>query len=232
MKLYVQKKGYNQNQQYKYATEGDILECLKKAFTEVGLIYTMSLSGAPTGRETITAKGTKQWVTDIIIKFSLIDPESGETVELLFPGSGIDTGDKGLYKALTGCQKYFLAKNFMIETGNDPEANDNNRTSGHKRRTNIPDKVVTEIMNRFTPPLPPRSEAVMNDAAKKSIADKGQKAPPPPVTKYITAAHVTLLTSVLKNKALTPADLCEGFGIANISKLPATELGKALKWTP
>ena len=29
-------------------------------------------------------------------------------------------GDKGLYKALTGANKYMLFKLFQIETGNDP----------------------------------------------------------------------------------------------------------------
>ena len=30
-------------------------------------------------------------------------------------------GDKGLYKAITGANKYFLFKLFQIETGDDPE---------------------------------------------------------------------------------------------------------------
>jgi hypothetical protein len=45
--------------------------------------------------------------------------------------SGI--GDKGLYKALTGANKYLLFKLFQIETGNDPEegAGDRNREAAN-----------------------------------------------------------------------------------------------------
>lgn len=36
-------------------------------------------------------------------------------------GEGMDTGDKAIYKAITGAQKYVLMKTFLIPTGDDPE---------------------------------------------------------------------------------------------------------------
>jgi hypothetical protein len=51
----------------------------------------------------------------------LIDPDTGQSEEYLFSGSGSDNGDKALYKAVTGGLKYFLAANFNVAEDNDPE---------------------------------------------------------------------------------------------------------------
>ena len=52
-------------------------------------------------------------------------------------GSGQDAGDKGIFKAISGAQKYALMKAFMIPTGDDPEQDAgvderNNRQSNPK----------------------------------------------------------------------------------------------------
>jgi hypothetical protein len=50
-----------------------------------------------------------------------MDTESDEIIEGSFEGSGIDQGDKALYKAITGGIKYILSSTFLIPTGDDPE---------------------------------------------------------------------------------------------------------------
>jgi hypothetical protein len=52
------------------------------------------------------------------------DAASGEMVELKGAGVGWDTGDKGVYKAITGATKYVLMKNFLISDEQDPESGD------------------------------------------------------------------------------------------------------------
>jgi hypothetical protein len=56
------------------------------------------------------------------MEFKFIDGETGEELVFHSEGEGQDAGDKGIYKAITGAQKYALMKAFMIPTGDDPEA--------------------------------------------------------------------------------------------------------------
>ncbi len=110
----VAKTGRNDFHNYDYATEEDILREIRGPLTEEGLIILPTLVDEK-------QEGT---VTTLHINFRIIDTESGEMVECRFTGKGEDKGDKGSYKAMTGAQKYFLTKTFMIPTGDDPERDD------------------------------------------------------------------------------------------------------------
>jgi hypothetical protein len=64
------------------------------------------------------------WITDVEIDWTIRDGETGESLSFSMPGCGEDTGDKGLYKAITGSEKYALKNIFLIPTGDDPEKDD------------------------------------------------------------------------------------------------------------
>ena len=71
------------------------------------------------------------------MEFKFIDGETGEEITFKMSGSGQDAGDKGIFKAISGAQKYALMKAFMIPTGDDPEQDAgvderNNRQSNPK----------------------------------------------------------------------------------------------------
>jgi len=71
-------------------------------------------------REIETRTGKAQIAT-VKINFSFIDADTGEGNFITMIGEGMDTGDKAIYKAITGAQKYVLMKTFLIPTGDDPE---------------------------------------------------------------------------------------------------------------
>lgn len=116
---YVQKKGKNKFQDYKYAGEANVLEVLRPAMVEHGLLL------IPSHREVlpIDANG----ITLACIEYTLAHKDGDVWPEKIVAyGAGGDknskgVGDKGLYKALTGANKYLLFKLFQIETGDDPE---------------------------------------------------------------------------------------------------------------
>ena len=54
-------------------------------------------------------------------QIQFIDVDSDHELNGTWSGSGTDTVDKGLYKAITGGIKYVLNTNFLIPTGDDPE---------------------------------------------------------------------------------------------------------------
>lgn len=117
---YVQKTGRNDFQNYSYATEADLLAVIRPAMLEEGLLLIPSLHSYTNidehGNTTITMDYTLAHTSGEIW------PEKIRGI-----GQGNDrarsgaVGDKGVYKALTGCNKYVLFKLFQIATGDDPE---------------------------------------------------------------------------------------------------------------
>jgi hypothetical protein len=64
--------------------------------------------------------------TEVIMKITLVNPDNpSEFFYVDFPGYGIDTGDKGVGKAISYAFKYAVLKLFCLETGDDPD-NDQN----------------------------------------------------------------------------------------------------------
>lgn len=116
---YVQKKGENDFHGYKYATEADVLERLRPAMVKHGLILIPSVQQVSSvdqyGNTTVSIHYTLAHVSGAVWPQPVIAAGCGNDRNK----SGI--GDKGLYKALTGANKYLLFKLFQIETGNDAE---------------------------------------------------------------------------------------------------------------
>jgi hypothetical protein len=116
---YVQKTGKNNFHGYKYAGEADLLEKLRPAMLDAGLLLIPSIqSVSPIDDHGIT---TVQMEYTLVHKDGEVWPH-----KIGAAGAGGDknkngVGDKGLYKAITGANKYLLFKLFQIETGDDPE---------------------------------------------------------------------------------------------------------------
>lgn len=116
---YVQKQGVNDFHKYKYASEADLLSALRPAMVEAGLLLLPSIRDL----QKIDDHGN----TTVVVEYTLAHI-SGEVwpEKIVIAGTGNDrsktgVGDKGVYKALTGANKYLLFKLFQIETGDDPE---------------------------------------------------------------------------------------------------------------
>lgn len=58
----------------------------------------------------------------VAMEFEVIDLTTGHSMKKRWSGTGDDEpGGKALFKAQTGCEKYFLLKLLRIPIGNDPE---------------------------------------------------------------------------------------------------------------
>lgn len=114
----IPKRGRNEFHKYDYATEADIAATVR---TELALRHIM-LVPAIVGeqRHPVGEKGSVLTVLDMEMEF--LDGESGESLKRTWKGYGTDKEDKGGYKAMTGGEKYFLLKTFLMPTGDDPEA--------------------------------------------------------------------------------------------------------------
>jgi hypothetical protein len=107
----IQKSGYNSFQKYSYAEEAAIVSACR---VELARRHIMILPA-------IQQVNREDTLTTIFTEYTIIDGESDERLRFIWAGTGADKGDKGLYKAITGSQKYFLMKMFMMPTGDDAE---------------------------------------------------------------------------------------------------------------
>ena len=107
----IGKSGYNEHHKYAYVMEADILEHVRSSLADNNIfVFSSVLSSSKEGN-----------LTTVLMEYMLVDGDSGESVKVQAAGQGSDSQDKGIYKAITGANKYFLLKNFMLPTGDDPE---------------------------------------------------------------------------------------------------------------
>lgn len=133
---YIEKKGFNKFNNYKYATESDVAEKVREVLAEQNVIMLPDVIEHST-REHTNRKGNVEYIATVKVKFTFIDGESGEEISIHSAGEGQDTGDKAVYKAITGAQKYALMKAFMIPTGDDPEGDDEaDKRNKEEQKTN------------------------------------------------------------------------------------------------
>ncbi len=133
---YIQKKGHNKNQDYKFAREADVKEALRNQFVKHGIVFNCEITKSKTEDLGLKTNGGK------VMLFSEVDmtctlSDGKDTIKFGSTGSGTDMGDKGIYKAMTGAIKYGLMNNFLIPTGTDPEADDG---EGNKTNATRPPK--------------------------------------------------------------------------------------------
>ena len=116
---YLQKKGKH-GLGYNYATEGDVLEKLKPLLDKARVLFTFGITSAEDAGDLARVFAEGQFI-------NIDKPE--EVITIKSVGDGDDyskksqrRGDKGIYKAITGSHKYMIMKMFHIETGDEPEA--------------------------------------------------------------------------------------------------------------
>jgi hypothetical protein len=130
----VVKTGYNDFQKYSYAEEAAIVSACRDELAKRSIMIIPSI-------ERVAHDGT---LTTIETSYTFCDGETGEQFVTKWAGTGSDKQDKGLYKAITGSQKYLLLKTFLIPTGENGVADDPEH----------PARQVVDDIPRTPPPAP------------------------------------------------------------------------------
>lgn len=128
----VKKTGWNAFSKYHYITESDINEAVLPALTQAGLVLTTSVVSV---KETPSSEGQKNRFAEVILSHKVIDTDSGEFLEFQSTGTGADTLDKAVYKAVTGACKYMMMKLFLI-SGDDSDPENDSATSAPAKTGN------------------------------------------------------------------------------------------------
>ena len=128
---YVPKSGRNLTQNYSYATDAEISDKVRKAMAAAGIVMLPRVTSHSIRQ--IQGKNGMLNVNTVQMDFTFIHAGSGESFTISTVGEGMDSGDKGCYKAQTGAVKYALLKSFQIPTRDDPEK-DNGEEDPHQQR--------------------------------------------------------------------------------------------------
>ena len=143
----VQKSKQNQEQKYKYATLDDYFDILRPALGENGLAILCNVENVEYPQPRQMKSGSTWYVVRVRLRQRLYH-ESGEWIDFICYGEGLDSGDKAYYKAVTGARKYGLSL-LGISTGDDPEKDSHNDDqTGDRSRPQTAAKPVSRVVTR------------------------------------------------------------------------------------
>jgi hypothetical protein len=118
---YLQKSA--EGQQYKYTSSSQVLSAVRAKMNELGLLLVTTIDEHNLIQYE-NSKGVMVNLTELELSMEWIDVEDGDKLSIPWYGQGVDlAGEKGVGKALTYAEKYFILKQFNIPTDkDDPDA--------------------------------------------------------------------------------------------------------------
>ena len=130
----VIKDGKNLSDKYDFASDEAILDRFRPMMDDHGLLLIVRVTGSNI-REGTTRSGTTRYFTELVLEMVWHDVDSGEELVVPWYAQGVDlAGEKGVGKALTYAEKYFLLKFFHVPTKKDDPDRDNRTGSGEKKQ--------------------------------------------------------------------------------------------------
>lgn len=212
----VPKRGYNSFHKYHYATEADILDAVRDELAKRHCILVPSVESYEI-RDVTTQKGQDR-LTSVLMRFTAMDGETGESFTFGMLGQGQDPGDKGAYKAETGAEKYAVKKLFLLgDNEADPE-HDSNEPSKPAKPAPKPKPVPVDARGE-TPAKPNEREvATSSGMPTKNWSELGEPLTDRArlevkMTECQTAEELTVVASgiapIAEAGKLTPAETKE-----------------------
>ncbi len=126
--------GKNLSDKYDFASDENVLDRFRPLMDEYKLLLIPRVTAA-TIHEGTTRSGTARYLTELMLEMVWHDAETGEQLVIPWYAQGVDlAGEKGVGKALTYAEKYFLLKFFHVATKKDDPDSDPRTGSGEKRQ--------------------------------------------------------------------------------------------------
>lgn len=120
----LKREGKNTFDNYTYFSEMQYKLLFNPIFAREGL----ELKVSEKDHELYDGPGKQPEGRVVTLQIDLIDVDTGYFESSIISGDGIDKGDKGIYKAMTGAIKYYLSTTFLVPTGDDAEKPSKNET--------------------------------------------------------------------------------------------------------
>lgn len=158
-------------QQYKYVSSSQVLASVRQKMDELNLLLIPKVvAHQVTSKEKQTSKGslTTEYFTELDMEFIWVNAdEPNETIMIPWYGQGIDTaGEKGVGKALTYAEKYFLLKQFNIATDKDDPDRFQEQHKGPEKVVDLASKVHKDTVAKLV-----RSTGIEKTAFNHLLSD-------------------------------------------------------------
>ena len=129
----VEKLGTNKDQNYKYIAYDDVAVVARKALGKQGLALYCGVCENGVS-QTPSASG-KSLITRLTLRFVLCESTTGAMLISDWESEAADSGlaDKGINKALTAAQKYYLMRLLMLSTKEDDDPDQHGDESDQRR---------------------------------------------------------------------------------------------------
>ena len=115
------KDGTNKHFGYQYVTDAAVADAVRKALVAEGVSFLASMKEVTQETVTDPGSGKSKGKTRVMFEFTFGCSESGAEYSCQWAGEADDSQDKGIAKAATSAEKYFLLKTFVLSTGDDPD---------------------------------------------------------------------------------------------------------------
>jgi hypothetical protein len=109
---------------YRAITEEKVTETIRKSLIKNKvIILPFEQVHTRTDTPSVNYEGKPQIIrlATVDVKYKIIDVETGEFEVVPSSGTGVDTQDKAVGKAMTYAYKYMMLRTFAIPTGEDPD---------------------------------------------------------------------------------------------------------------
>jgi hypothetical protein len=156
---FIPKSGQNVKQNYKFMRHADVSRALRAQLVAQRIYVEVNYEFATDAYTVARANGPAMPAANVRCTLVFHDLDSKETLTASGVGSGADTGDKHVYKAMTGALKYALKNAFLVPDEADAEADE--RVDGGESNS-IPDDM-------------PDFQEAKHESAKPSVRKKTER---------------------------------------------------------
>lgn len=130
----VIKDAKNLSDKYDFASDENVLERFRPMMDELGLLLIPNIAKTEL-HEGTTKSGTSRFMTEIWFNMVWYDVENEDDLVVPWYAQGVDlAGEKGVGKAATYAEKYFLLKFFHVPTKKDDPDSDGRTGNGEKKQ--------------------------------------------------------------------------------------------------
>lgn len=134
----LKKTGRNVQFGYDYVTESDVADMIRAALAENNVAFLVSMIESKRTEHRTTKAGNVQMLTHVVFEFTFACGDSGDVITRRWEGEALDTEDKGLSKAATLAEKYFLLKTFVMSTDDPLDDPDSGMSKSRQQRPPLP----------------------------------------------------------------------------------------------
>lgn len=212
----------NFGEKFKYVSSNNILSVLRPAMDQFGLVLECRITGHSLNTKWSGAD-RKEHLTELEIEFVWVNADKPEErIVCPFYGQGLDTGEKGVGKAATYAEKYFLLKFFNIPTDeDDPDAGPARNGNGNNQQSAPPPQYQQPAQPNFDAPTPAAQKPTPLDAMTR---DEAMSINPGDVRDLATFQRAMIGLGITDSASMGAAKLAAGFAEDKLKDLDTVSL--------